>query len=172
MNGPGGQSKLVAEQVGVGLGVVGLEGVQVVGQSLERVRPGAQQDVAERALSGRHVGRQEVPLHLQVEEDVMSFGSAFQRRPPWSGSYRHDAVVDDAAHLDVVQVAVLDVLRQVARGPTVGAGGRNQPLDRQGFGEDRGLQLQAGIEAKDERGPNPDILPSALKLEDSPSESP
>lgn len=72
MDGPGGQGKLVAEQVGVGLGAVGLEGLQVVGQSLESVRPGAQQDVAERALSGRRVGRQEVPLHLRVEEEAVS----------------------------------------------------------------------------------------------------
>lgn len=68
MNGPGGQSELVAEQVGVSLGAVGLEGVQVVGQTLQSVRTGAQQDVTERPLSGRLVGRQEVPLHLQEEE--------------------------------------------------------------------------------------------------------
>ncbi|TNN81462.1 hypothetical protein EYF80_008234 [Liparis tanakae] len=55
LNCPGGQGKLVVEQVAVRLGVVGPQGVQVVGQSLERVRPGAQQDVAERAVSGRHM---------------------------------------------------------------------------------------------------------------------
>jgi len=56
------------EQVGVRLGVVGPQGVEVVGQSLERVRPGAQQDVAERALSGRHIGGQEVPFHLDTRK--------------------------------------------------------------------------------------------------------
>lgn len=57
------------EQVGVCLRVVGLEGIQVIGQSLECVRSGAQQDVAERILSGRLIGRQEVPFHLHKEEE-------------------------------------------------------------------------------------------------------
>lgn len=52
----------------------------MVGQTLESVRPGAQQDVAERALSGRHVGRQEVPLHLQVGEEAVSIVAVPRRR--------------------------------------------------------------------------------------------
>lgn len=71
-------------------------------------------------------------------------GGPLSERRRADGSYHHDAVVDHAAHLDVVQVAVLDVCCQVARGSTVGARGRDQPLDRQGFGEELRLQLQAG----------------------------
>ena len=56
MNGPGRQGKLVTEQVGVCLRVVTPEGFEVVGQSLESVRAGAQQDVAEGTLSGGHIG--------------------------------------------------------------------------------------------------------------------
>lgn len=57
------------EQVGVCLGVVSPEGVEVVGQSLESVGAGAQQDVAEGPLSGGRIGRQEVPFHLQKHEE-------------------------------------------------------------------------------------------------------
>lgn len=64
LNRPGGQGKLVAELVHVGFRAVCPESVEVVGQPFERVRTGAQQDVTERAFSGRHVCRQQVPLHL------------------------------------------------------------------------------------------------------------
>lgn len=55
LNRPGGQGKLVAELVHVGFRAVCPESVEVVGQPFERVRTGAQQDVTERAFSGRHV---------------------------------------------------------------------------------------------------------------------
>lgn len=58
-------------------------------------------------------------------------------------SYSHDAVINDAAHLDVLQVAVLDVCRQAARGTAVGPGGRDQPLHCQGLGKQMGLHLEA-----------------------------
>lgn len=61
------------------------------------------------------------------------------------GSYRHDAVVDHAAHLDVVQVAVPDVCCQAAGGSAVRAGGGDQPLDRQGL-EELSLQVELGAE--------------------------
>lgn len=41
----------------------------MVGHSLEGVRSGAQQDVAERALLWRHIGRQEVLFHLWKHEE-------------------------------------------------------------------------------------------------------
>lgn len=57
--------------------------------------------------------------------------------------YRHDAVIDHAAHLDVLQVAVLDVGCQRARGTAVGARGHDQPPHCQSFGQQLGLHLQA-----------------------------
>lgn len=60
------------------------------------------------------------------------------------GSYRHDAVVDQAAHLHVIQVAVVDVRGHFASSSTVGAQGRGQPLHRQGLREEPRLQLRAG----------------------------
>ena len=67
LDGPGGEGELASEQVGVGLGVVHPEGLQVALQSLQSVGARAQQDVAERTLSGGYVGGQEVPLHLQKQ---------------------------------------------------------------------------------------------------------
>lgn len=57
--------------------------------------------------------------------------------------YRHDAVIDHAAHLHVFQVAVLDVSCQYARDTVVGARGHDQPLPSQGLGQQLGLQLEA-----------------------------
>lgn len=65
LDGPGRQGELVAEQVGVRLGLVAPEGLQVVEQTLEAVGAGVQQDVTEGGLFGRDVGRQEVPFHLE-----------------------------------------------------------------------------------------------------------
>lgn len=56
-------------------------------------------------------------------------------------SYHHDAVVDDATHLHVLQVAVLDVPGQVAGGAAVGTRGLDQPLDCQRLGQQLGLHL-------------------------------
>lgn len=67
LDGPGGEGELVSEQFGVGLWVVHREGLQVAVQTLQSVGARAQQDVAERSVSGGHVGGQEVPLHLQKQ---------------------------------------------------------------------------------------------------------
>lgn len=56
-------------------------------------------------------------------------------------SYRHDAVVDDATHLHVLQVTVLDVLGQVAGGAAVGTRGLDQPLNCERLGQQLGLHL-------------------------------
>lgn len=56
LNGPGRLGKLVAEQLGVCVGVGSRQRVEVVGQSFEGVETGAQQDVAEGPVSGRNVG--------------------------------------------------------------------------------------------------------------------
>lgn len=58
-------------------------------------------------------------------------------------SYRHYAVINDAAHLEVLQVTVLDVCCQAASGTAVGARGRDQPLHRQGLGQHLGLHLES-----------------------------
>lgn len=63
--------------------------------------------------------------------------------PKLQRSYGHDAVVDDAAHLDVIQVAVLDVCCQAARGAAVRARGRDQPFHCQSLGQQLGLHLEA-----------------------------
>lgn len=60
-------------------------------------------------------------------------------------SYGHDAVVNDAAHFDVLQVAVLDICCQAARRMAVRARGRDQPFHCQGLGQQLGLHLEAHI---------------------------
>ena len=58
-------------------------------------------------------------------------------------SYHHYAVINDTAHLQVLQVTVLDVFCQAASGAAIGAGGREQPLHRQSLGQHLGLHLEA-----------------------------
>lgn len=58
-------------------------------------------------------------------------------------SYSHDLVVERAAHFDVFQVTVLDVICQFAGGAAVGTMGREQPIYRQGIRKQIGLRLEA-----------------------------
>lgn len=59
---------------------------------------------------------QHTPDHFSNTSNLCFFCVLYQ-------SYRHDSVINDTAHLDVLQVAVLDVCCQAARGAAVGAGG-------------------------------------------------
>lgn len=85
------------------------------------------------------------------------------------GSYRHDTVVDHAAHLDVIQVAVADVRCQVASGSSVGARGPDQPLDCQGFREELRLQLQVGKSQGAVSGAQTQNMPVSHRPPHSPS---
>lgn len=62
---------------------------------------------------------------------------------PLCGSHRHDALVEDPAHLHILQVAVLHLRGQAANGAAVPARGRDQPLGRQVLGEQVRLLLYA-----------------------------
>lgn len=69
LDGPGCQGKLIPEEMGIGIRVVSLQSIEVIRQSLQCVGAWAHQYVAEWTLPGRHVRWQEVPLHLQEEEE-------------------------------------------------------------------------------------------------------
>lgn len=67
LNGPGGQSKLISQQVDVRAGRILFDDGQLVEHVLQRARPRAEQYVSERRGLRRHVRREQIPFHLRTK---------------------------------------------------------------------------------------------------------